>query len=266
MEENLIRLGLIDDEDIVLDEAAFALALLDQAGTDLEPYEEVVAAIASRLGELGADATSASERAECLAQVLGGEFGFAGDRQTYDDPDNADLIRVVDRRRGLPVSLSILYVAAARRLGWDANILNLPGHVLVLVGQEAMPVIIDPFRAGMRVEVEAVTALLAAAGAAPAPVRNIATMTNRATLVRLLLNQATRAEAAGRGRRALTLYRRMTTIAPEHPHPWWERARLELVDGEVAAARDSLSAMLEITRDHDLREQVVATLASLTPE
>lgn len=43
---------------------------------------------------------------------------------------DADLIRVIDRRPGLPVSLTILYVAAARRIGWHADVLNTPGHVM----------------------------------------------------------------------------------------------------------------------------------------
>jgi hypothetical protein len=89
-------------------------------------------------------------------------------------------------------------------------------------------------------------------------------MTNRAILARLL-DQTTRAETAGRRHRALTIDRRMTTIAPEHPDPSWERARLEPVDGEVVG-RDRLSAMLEVMRDPDLRERVLAILAPLTPE
>jgi regulator of sirC expression with transglutaminase-like and TPR domain len=262
--DDLANLGLVDDEDIVLDEAALTLALLDHGDTDLEPYEALLSAIAARLDEDGGAAGSAAARAALLAQVFGDEFGFAGDRERYDDPDNADLIRVIDRRRGLPISLSILYVAAARRVGWAAEILNLPGHVLVMVGHEAAPVVIDPFRGGVRVDVDGIAALLASAGeGVAAPVRHVAAMTNRAILLRLLLNQATRAEAAGQGRRALTLYRRMTDVAPEHGHGWWERARLELVDGDAAAARASLAAMLEITRDPDLRQRIANALASL---
>jgi regulator of sirC expression with transglutaminase-like and TPR domain len=262
--DNLGDLGLVDDGDIVLDEAALTLAQLDHDEADVAAYEDVLSDIASRLDEVGAGAADASGRAACLAQVLAEEFGFAGDVETYDDPDNADLIRVIDRLRGLPISLSILYVAAARRVGWEAEILNLPGHVLVMVGHEAEPVIIDPFRGGVHVGVEEITVLLASAkGGVSAAVRHVAAMPNRAILVRLLLNQATRAEKAGRSRRALSLYSRMTSIAPDYPHPWWERARLELIDNDVAAARASLTAMLEITREPALRERVTSTLDAL---
>jgi regulator of sirC expression with transglutaminase-like and TPR domain len=262
--DNLGDLGLVDDGDIVLDEAALTLAQLDHDEADVAAYEDVLSDIASRLDEVGAGAADASGRAACLAQVLAEEFGFAGDVETYDDPDNADLIRVIDRLRGLPISLSILYVAAARRVGWEAEILNLPGHVLVMVGHEAEPVIIDPFRGGVHVGVEEITVLLASAkGGVSAAVRHVAAMPNRAILVRLLLNQATRAEKAGRSRRALSLYSRMTSIAPDYPHPWWERARLELIDNDVAAARASLTAMLEITREPALRKRVTSTLDAL---
>lgn len=219
--DNLEEFGLVDDADIALDEAALALALLDHDEIDIGPYEDGLSDMASRLDAVGAGISDASERAACLAQVLAGEFGLSGDAETYDDPDNADLIRVIDRLRGLPISLSILYVAAARRIGWAAEILNLPGHVLVMVGHEAKPVIIDPFRRGAPVDLEQITALLASSKSdVSSAVRHVAAMANHAILVRLLLNQATRAEKAGKGEQALTLYSRMTSIAPEYPHPW----------------------------------------------
>ena len=91
-------------------------------------------------------------------------------------------------------------------------------------------------------------------------------MPNRAVLVRLLQNQASRAEQSGKGRRARELYTRMTVVAPAYPHAWWERARLELVDHRIAAARGSLGAMLEITRDPEVRRRVTETLDALPPE
>ncbi|MDB5685298.1 MAG: hypothetical protein JWM75_2996 [Sphingomonas bacterium] len=265
MNDQILHLGLLEDETISLDTAALELAALDHPGQDLSPYVETLTAITERLAGLGGAAASNDARAKMLARVIGIEFGFAGDRDTYDDPENADLIKVIDRRRGLPVSLAILYVAAARRMSWPADALNTPGHVLVRIGADATPVLIDPFNGGRVVTPDQLAALLAPAlgqGGAPAS-RHIAPMENRAVLVRLLLNQATRAEQAGNPLRALALYERMTIVSPGNGHAWWERARLELLHEDVHGARASLSAMLEMTRDPTLRAQVSAALDSL---
>jgi uncharacterized protein HemY len=88
-------------------------------------------------------------------------------------------------------------------------------------------------------------------------------MSNRAVLLRLLLNQATRAERAGDFERALILYQRMTAVAPGSGHGWWERARLELMHDDVPGARSSLSAMLEMTRDPATRTHIAAALDSI---
>ena len=88
-------------------------------------------------------------------------------------------------------------------------------------------------------------------------------MSNRSVLVRLMMNQATRAEQAGRHARALTVMQRITTVAPGHSPGWWMRARLERAQGDPTAARDSLSAMLETTRDPDVRARVAIALDEL---
>lgn len=259
MTDRIAYLGLLDEEAIILDAAALDIAALDHPDVDLDPYASFLANIAEQLLAIGAAAATARSRADALSAVIGGDLGFAGDRTDYGDPANADLIRVIDRRRGLPVSLSILYVAAARRAGWEADALTTPGHVLVRVGGAEDAVLVDPFNGGSMVGARALSALT---GTAPAP-EHLAPMPNRMVLVRLLMNQATRAEAGGDPQRALLLYRRMTVIAPGHGRGWWERARLELVEGRLAEARASLGAMLEITRDPALRSQVSAALDAL---
>lgn len=264
MVEEIAHLGLLDDEAIGLETSALELAALDHPRIDLAPYLDMLDGMAEQAASHGAAARSARERASVLADVIAGEHGFGGDRDSYDDPRNADLIEVMERRLGLPVSLSILYVGIGRRIGWQADALNTPGHVLVRLGPDPAPVLIDPFHLGEIVDTAQLARLLAHAtrgGAITA--EHLAAMSNREVLVRLLTNQASRAERSGNSERALTVYRRMTTVAPAHGFGWWERARLELIGGDVAAARASLSAMLEMTRDPALRAHVSAALDAL---
>ena len=267
MIDDIAHLGLLDDEEIELDLAALELAALDHPDASLDPYLDTLEEMAEDLQATGRGSRGAGERADALARVIAGQYGFRGDRDTYDDPANADLMSVIDRRLGLPVSLSILYVALARRADWEADALGTPGHVLVSVGplQPDRALLIDPFNRGAAVGADQLASLLAGAlgeGVAPAP-EHVAPMSNRAVLVRLLTNQATRAEQAGRSRRALELQRRITTVAPAYPHAWWERARLELRSHDVGAARGSLGAMLATTRDPAIRLQIGAALDAI---
>ncbi len=251
MVDAITTLGLLDDADIALDRAALEIAALDHDGVDLAPYLALLDQIETRLRAGGDGARTPAQRAARLRAVLAGEFDFEGDRASYDHPANADLIRVLDRRRGLPIALGVLYVAMARRVGWAAYALNTPGHALVRVGaasRSAPGVVVDPFNGG---------ALVEASPGAGGP------LTNRAVLVRLLTNEASRAEAAGLDDRALTVFRRTTCVAPAYSWGWWDRARLERASGDIASARGSLSAMLETTRKADLRRQVTDALAAL---
>lgn len=266
MEDAISHLGLLDDDAILLDADALKIAKLDHPDVSLTPYVDELTDLTERLVIEGGAAETAADRASVLARVLGGEYGFSGDVDSYDDPDNADLIRVIDRRRGLPVSLAILYVAAARRLSWDAEALNTPGHVLVRIGSPVQPVLIDPFRNGAVVTLSDLTRLLRRAlGPDVTPTsEHLSAMDNRSVLVRLLINQASRAEAGREVDRALQVYRRITTIAPSYGHGWWERARLELLRGDRGAARLSLSSMLEMTREQGLRSKIFVALNSLS--
>jgi len=262
----IAHLGLLDDEDIALDIAALDLSVLDHDGIDLAPYRALFDDFEADLRGAGGDRVeSAAEQAGLLATILAERHGLSGDAATYDAPLNADMIRVLDRRRGLPVSLSIIYVAMARRLGWVADALNTPGHVLVRIGPVDDFVIIDPFRNGVPVSADTVLNLVRDVLGPDAPLDQsyVAPMSNRMVLVRLLLNQATRAEDGGDPARALAVYERMVEIAPGNGASWWALARLQLAAGKVEDARISLSSMLEVTRHADSRAHIVAALEAL---
>lgn len=262
--DDIVNLGLVDDDKIMLDVAALQLAALDHPDADLAECKDILGRIAEDVAIMASSAHTNPERAQVLADVIARKHGFSGDRDTYDDPRNADLICVLERRRGMPVALSILYVAIARRVGWPAYALNTPGHVLIVIGERS-GVLVDPFNNGATIGRERLVSLLAGVlgpEVDPGSFR-VEPMSNRDVLVRLLMNQASRAERGGELDRALTILTRITTIAPSHAQPWWERARIELVHGRIHAARSSLSAMLETTRDPALRTHINAALDAL---
>lgn len=266
MIDDIAHIGLLDDEEIELDIAALELSALDHPGIDLQPYFDQLDELEAELRDEDGDAATGGDQADALAGLLAGRHGFSGDRESYDAPLNGDMIRVLDRRRGLPVSLSILYVALARRLGWIAEALNTPTHMLVRVGPLASPVLIDPFHGGVAIDDATLGNLLRQSlgpSARPDP-SHVAPLQNRLVLVRLLLNQALRAEQAGDTGRAIIIYERIVEVAPSHAQGWWDLARLQIGEGRSEEARGSLSAMLEVTRDADVRVQVVAALEALS--
>ena len=127
---------------------AIALAL---AGEFRDVDEQAALA---RLDELGADVAAAAramDELEALGVVLGARHGFAGATEEYDHPDNSMLDLVLERRTGLPIALSVVYVATARRAGIALDGVGLPGHYVA--GQfppgGGTPTLLDPFAGGV---------------------------------------------------------------------------------------------------------------------
>lgn len=90
--------------------------------------------------------------AEALTLVLSGELGIRGDEDTYYDVKNSRLGDVLERRRGLPILLSVVYIEVGRRAGVRVAGVGLPGHFIVRVGP-APGVLLDPFRGGRRLSI-----------------------------------------------------------------------------------------------------------------
>ena len=132
-------------------DAPGALATLDGLGA------EVAALLAERRSQGGgAEAPPLGPEAETHAcvEVLGGRHGFRGDTERYDDPANSMLDVVLERRLGLPILLSVVYVEVARRASVALSGVGLHGHFVAgHLGVEP-PLLIDPFAGGAPIETE----------------------------------------------------------------------------------------------------------------
>jgi len=262
---DLARVGLVDDVAIDLADAALLLAAADHPDAALGTARARLTGLVLRLQREAAGIDTVAARARTLRDLIAHTLEMTGETNDYDNPKNADFLELLDRKVGLPVTLSILYVALARRIGWIADPLGLPGHVLVRVGAEPVTQLIDPYDGGRLLGSAGLSTVLdrVLGGNGGIEADHLVPLSNRATLVRLVSNQATRARRAGDVARALTLHERMTLIAPGFTGLWWERARLEQLAGDVAGARASLGSMLETTRDAAIRQRIRAALTAL---
>lgn len=137
-------------------------------------------ALAVRCRELIAEPASAREKCRVLNRVLFHEYGLHGNADNYTDPLNSYLDQVLARRKGIPVSLSIIYLLVAERIGLQLEAVALPGHFMVGCYEERVPFFIDPFNAGVFLSAGEVFMLLrqncgsaSLADLAPTPVREV---------------------------------------------------------------------------------------------
>ena len=258
----LTTVGRLDDADIPLGSVALVLAGIARPGVPLDRYEshlaELGAAVAeSRRGFRGAIDVEAAGR--LLAHVMAVDFGYHGDLDTYDDLQNANLIRVIDRRRGLPVALGILYAEAARAQGWQLAGLNFPGHFLVRLTVGGDRRVLDPFNAGRILDAAAMRGLLTAAEGPSATLRpeHYATIGNREVLLRLQNNVKLRHVRSGALAEALQVLDAMVLIAPAMAWHWRERGLLHERLGHPSAAIADLEHFRTLAQrqGHDARWQ-----------
>jgi regulator of sirC expression with transglutaminase-like and TPR domain len=132
-----------------LAEGALILAAEAKPDVDIKGGLDCIADLAGRSRALVENAASARAAIEALNYSLFELERFRGNQEQYDDPRNSFLDEVLARRRGIPITLSILYVEVARRLGFEAYGISFPGHFLAkVVGVPEAPggeVIVDPF-------------------------------------------------------------------------------------------------------------------------
>lgn len=236
--------------------AALMLAALDHPGLPLGPYRTHLDEIADAMKTQGPMIQRVGDGAQALSMLLATRYGYDGNRLNYDDPENADLIRVIDRRRGLPVSLGILYLHAARAAGMTASGLNTPSHFLVRIGHRHDDVTLDPFNSGAIVEAGAPAAMGDAHLAQP--------VSDTDVLLRLQNNLKIRALENGKLDRALEVTSRMVAIAPRRPEVWFDLARINEGAGVLGAARRAYERSLELApRGSPLHNEATLSLSAL---
>ncbi len=250
----LARIAAQADDAIDVAEAALLLASFDHPASDLQIYREhlkdIAEAVHARAVAAGVDVENPApeEMARALTNVLVDDFRYAGDEDTYDDLDNANLMRVIERRRGLPVALGILYIFAARAQGWGAAGLNFPGHFLIrLESRDGRRVIIDPFHAGRFLETQALRELLKVVrqdASAELEALHYKPVTNREVLIRLQNNVKTRRVELNEVDGALEALASMQTLDPANAGLWREAGVMHMRLGHIKHAVEAFEGFV----------------------
>jgi regulator of sirC expression with transglutaminase-like and TPR domain len=235
----LRRLAGLDDAAIDLGGAALALAARERPGVPLDRYRAHLDELADAVGEAHAAGPGGlAGMHAALCGVIHDAFGYAGDRASYDDLQNANLMRVVDRRKGLPIALGILHIHCGRAQGWVIDGLNFPGHFLIRLEDGAERMIFDPFDGGAELDVVGLRALLKAARGDDAELApaHYAPAGNRDILIRLQNNRKVRLIKTDRVDTALATVEDMLLFAPGEDSLWHEAGLLNAHLGNLRAA------------------------------
>ncbi|MGE0737078.1 MAG: SirB1 family protein [Alphaproteobacteria bacterium] len=270
----LAESGLQKDNEIDVVQAALAFALLDAPHADIVKY-------AAHLNLLARECADAAQRIDpaiagtkliharigAINQILFDEHGYEGDRANYDDLRNANLFHVIDRRKGLPIALAILYLHMARSQGWACSGTNFPGHFLCWIGGKGEEwAFVDPFHRGrICSEMELDRRIKSAFGAdAKLNAGHLAPASAREVLLRLQNNIKSRLIDAQNDEAALDVLRRMLLIAPNQLGLIDEAAGCCQRLGQLNLALDFYARAAELATDRATRERFLAAARGAT--
>lgn len=257
--------GRASDDELDVAAVALALAALDYPDRALAPYAAHLSEINAATAAGCADPDHIDARADVLAKVIDGQFGYTGDQTSYNDMQNANMMQVIDRRRGLPVALGLIYIIAARAQGWACAGLNFPGHFLIRLELGSARRILDPFNGGVKMEIPQLRSLLkgmAGEGAELQP-EYYQPVSNRDVLLRLLNNIKGRALQSNDFVRAADILLRMRMISPASAHLGYEHGMVHARLGNVPDALAAMNACIEYAEDPKLRQLAEQALKQL---
>ena len=237
------------DERIELARACLLIAEDVYPGLDVEGYVNEVARLALRLRARLSRTAGAEEKVVELNQFLFDELGYTGNAEEYYDPRNSYLNEVIDRRTGIPITLSVLYMELGRKIGLPLEGVSFPGHFLVRVRMRGGMLVLDPFAGGepqsedeLRARLERVIPRDVTGGV---PVRNLPLeqflepATNRQILARLLRNLKGIYRQAEMPERMLDVLNRALVVSPDSTSDLRDRGIVyEQLQAYRAALRD----------------------------
>ena len=141
------------DEDIDLARAALYIAGQEFPDLDVDQYLGMLDLLGQEADRYIGQSDDLQTRIDLLSEFLFVDSGFHGNQDDYYDPNNSYLNQVLDRRTGIPITLSLVYMEVARRLGIVFEGIGLPGHFIMRTGPPEQELYVDAFNGGQRLSI-----------------------------------------------------------------------------------------------------------------
>jgi len=243
-------------EPIPLARGALLIAQEEYPALEPDKYLDKLAALALEAELVVKVGSDTIEKIQLLSHFLFEQKGFEGNREEYADPRNSFLNEVIDRRRGIPITLSILYLEIGRRLGLNLYGVGFPAHFLVKAVDERGELIIDPFYDGAILTLDEIRARLTQIYGQPVELSpaHLKPLGTRFILVRMLRNLKAIYIKNSDSTRALAALDRILLLDPRSLEELMERGALYESLECFKAALDDFQSFLSQAPEHTASE------------
>lgn len=255
-----------DDE---IDLARAALFLAQEEYPALEPDEWINAldTMAAEIGDRMPAERYPLRIVRTINQYLYDDLGFAGNTQDYYDPRNSYLNEVIERRTGIPITLSLVYLELARRLDFPMVGIGMPGHFLIRPDQPEMEIFVDAFNQGEVLFEEDCQQRLNQLYGRQVPIKPefFEPVSARQFLARMLTNLKLIYLNQGEWQKALAAIDRVLMLFPESPGELRDRGLLYYQTGRWVEASDDLTRYLDnvpLAEDADIVRQILERMGN----
>jgi regulator of sirC expression with transglutaminase-like and TPR domain len=242
---------LAQDSQARLDLAELALSLArdEYPDLDVEAYLNELAGMAHEAKHyLGGRLESCVSG---LCRFLFHEMGFRGNKQKYYDPRNSYLNQVLDRRTGIPITLTLVAMAVGQRVGMQINGVGLPGHFIAKAIDEGQEVLFDPFHGGRQLTAGDCENLVQKATGEPfhATAENLRPQSPQLIVIRLLSNLKAAYLRLQDFPKAIRIMERLRQISPQDPLQQRDLGVILVQAGQPGRAIEHLSSYLTVADD-----------------
>ena len=266
---SLRRIGKQSDEKINVARGALLLSRLNQPYKEVQPYldhlKDIHQAVKDKLKKYKIKNPELDQRVNILNEVILEDFGYVGDHDHYEGHHPFDLMSTIDQRKGVPITLAIIYMDVARRMQWPMSAINFPGHFLLRISCFDRACIVDPFHGGKCHDAVRLRGLIKIASGLDAELQpgDYAPTDNRNILLKLQNNNKLRYIKNGDMASASDIVDTMLWVAPLASNVWYEGALLQARKGCFQKAKSMLEKSLDCAESEEDRHQIYLMLQQL---